>query len=50
MERSRSYISRMFGDSNIKKIKSIMKSEKIKPKNSLKVGLLIDRFYNDIEL
>ncbi len=50
IERSRGYISRMFGENNTKKIKSIMKSEKIKPKNAPQIGLLIERFYDDIEI
>ena len=50
MERSKGFISRMFGDSNIKKIKSVIKSDKIKPKNSNQVGLLIENFYEDLDI
>ena len=50
MERSKGFISRMFGDNNIKTIKSVIKSNKIKPKNARQIGLLIDNFYEDLDI
>tara|TARA_Y100001937_G_scaffold62201_1_gene85318 strand:- start:3874 stop:4545 length:672 start_codon:yes stop_codon:yes gene_type:complete len=50
MERSKGFISRMFGDNNVKKIKSVIKSNKIKPKNARQIGLLIEKYYEDLQI
>jgi len=50
MERSKNFISKMFGDKNYKKIKSALKVEKVKPKNPIQLGSFIEKFYEDLDI
>ena len=49
-ERSKGFVSKMFGGGNSKKIKSQMRISKIKPKNPSQLGSLIEKFYEDLDI